>query len=176
MTSLSDLIARLDGAVSNPDVCTCCNSVKDVLHEVVAEGFDVIPPEFLVPAPGRYARRLLHSDPTGRYTVLIMVWDKGQGTALHDHADMWCVECVYRGEIKVHSYDKIPVATGDLHQFNLETTVVAGIGDAGALIPPFDYHIIENSQDEPAITIHVYGGEMTWCHAFVPEEGGYIKI
>jgi predicted amidohydrolase YtcJ len=33
-----------------------------------------------------------------------MVWDRGQGTRLHDHGGNWCVEAVYRGEIEVTSY------------------------------------------------------------------------
>ena len=104
-----------------------------------------------------------------------MVWDKGQGTALHDHAGMWCVECVYRGEIDVVSYDRTDDESGELAQFVQETTIRAGVGDAGALIPPFEYHTIANALETPAITIHVYGGEMTWCHAYVPVEGGYKR-
>lgn len=169
------LIALLDDAVGPDPGCVCCHKVKDVLHDVVASGHDFLDPEFLAPAPDRYARRLLHRDPAQRYSVLAMVWDKGQGTALHDHAGMWCVECVYRGRIKVQSYDLKTDESADLLVFKREKMVIAGIADAGALIPPFDYHTIENADDTPAVTLHVYGGEMTWCHAFVPVEGGYRR-
>lgn len=168
-----ELIARLDAAVNNDDCCTICGAVKDVLHEFVAREENFLPDLFMKPTEGKYARRLLHRDP--RYTVLIMVWDKGQGTALHDHAGMWCVECVYRGEIDVVSYDRTDDESGELAQFVQETTIRAGVGDAGALIPPFEYHTIANALETPAITIHVYGGEMTWCHAYVPVEGGYKR-
>ena len=46
-----------------------------------------------------YGRRLLHRDPRGRYTVVVMTWGPGQGTPIHDHANLWCVECVYRGNV-----------------------------------------------------------------------------
>ena len=46
------------------------------------------------------------------------------------------------------------------------------MGEAGALIPPFDYHVIENPFSEPAATVHVYGGEMECCEVFLPEEDG----
>ena len=39
------------------------------------------------------------------YSVVVMVWDRNQGTPLHDHAGVWCVECVYRGRIRVTSFD-----------------------------------------------------------------------
>jgi hypothetical protein len=55
-------------------------------------------------------------------------------------------------------------------KFNKETEIIAEVGDAGALIPPFDYHTIANAEPEGnAITLHVYGGEMDWCNAFAPE-------
>ena len=137
--------------------------------DVVKHGEPFVPADMLKTATGQYARRLLHRDPAGRYTVLIMVWDRGQGTALHDHSGMWCCECVYRGMIRVTSYS---VQGGDpekdLVEFRRETVVEAGVGSAGALIPPFEYHTLENGGDDPAVTIHVYGGEMTACHIFEP--------
>lgn len=171
-TSVQELIQMLDSAVDTEDDCKKCRNVKNVLHEVVFSKREFISDPFLQTAPGKYARRLLHRDPAGRYTVLVMVWDRGQGTALHDHAGMWCVECVYRGRIKVVSYSCKAEEEG-LFQFQREKEVYAGIAEAGALIPPFDYHTIENAESDPAVTIHVYGGEMTWCHAFEPVEGGY---
>jgi predicted metal-dependent enzyme (double-stranded beta helix superfamily) len=171
---VDELIRRLDEAVAL-DMEPCCHKVKDVLHDLCSQGIEFIDDHFLVPVEGRYARRLLHRDPAGRYTVLVMVWDKGQGTPLHDHAHMWCVECVYRGEIKVTSYDVQGDPDADVVGFTKELEVTAAPGDAGALIPPFEYHTIENVRETPAVTIHVYGGEMKWCHAFIPVDGGYRK-
>ncbi len=174
-SQVNDLIRRLDAAVATDDPHVICQNVKRVLEEVVSAGEHFVSADFLKPAPDRYARRLLHRDPTGRYTVVVMVWDRGQGTPLHDHAGMWCVECVYRGRIRVSSFDLIgdPEA-GDVN-FTPETVVLAGIGEAGALIPPFEYHKIENPDASPAVTLHVYGGEMSWSHAFVPVEGGGFR-
>ena len=45
----------------------------------------------------------------------------------------------------------------------------AGVGNAGALIPPFEYHTIANtSPTTKAVTVHVYAGEMTSCTVFMP--------
>jgi len=175
---VEELIRRLDEAVAVRDDATRCQNVKRVLSEVVSSGQDFVDDPFLKPAPHRYARRLLHRDPAGRYTALVMVWDKGQGTPLHDHAGHWCVECVYRGRIRVTSYS---VRGGDpdkgVVQFEKESVILAGVGEAGALIPPFEYHVLENADQVPAVTIHVYGEEMTYCHVFEPvAEGGYRRV
>lgn len=175
-SGLLPLVRRLDAAVAVRDDAGRCRAVKDVLVAAVAGGEIVLDPSFLAPAPDRYARRLLYRDPEVRYTVLAMVWGPGQGTALHDHAGTWCVECVYRGRIRVTSYS---VRGGDpeldLVRFEPETVVMAGVGEAGALIPPFEYHRLENPDETAAVTIHVYGGEMTFCHVYEPCEGGYRR-
>jgi 3-mercaptopropionate dioxygenase len=174
---LQELIAMLDEAVEASDPNRCCHKVKNVLEQICEGGEEFIDPHFLRPAADRYARRLVHKDPQGRYTLLAMVWDVGQGTPLHDHAGMWCCECVYRGAIKVVSYDLHNDEEDEVLHFTPEREVIAGAGKAGALIPPFDYHTIENASiGQPAVTLHVYGGELTWCHAFVAGDGGYRKV
>lgn len=172
---LSQLIERLDAAVGQRDDAICCHKVKDALIGVIGEGLD-LDARFLQPSADKYARRLLHRDPAGRYTVIAMIWDKDQGTPLHDHAGIWCVECVYRGQLDVTSYS---VRGGDARtgvvEFEVETKIRASVGEAGALIPPFEHHVLHNADATPSVTIHVYGGEMTYCHIFVPQPAGGYK-
>ena len=172
---LSELLRRLDQAVMTDDVNVLCRGVKRVLAEVVASHDELLGAPFLRTAPDRYARRLLHRDPQGRYSAVVMVWDRGQGTPVHDHSGMWCVECVYRGRIRVTSFDLVGEPSAEVVRFAPESVILAGKGEAGHLIPPFEYHMIENPDETPAVTIHVYGGEMTSCNAFFPVEGGYRR-
>ncbi len=169
---VAELIQRLDQAVATDDLRVLCLNVKQVLSDVILSGDDFLDSPFVHPAPDRYARRLLHRDPRGRYTAVVMVWGCGQGTPLHDHAGMWCVECVYRGRIRVTSFDLEGSPTAEVVRFTPESVVLAGKGEAGHLIPPFEYHMIENPDATPAVTIHVYGGEMTSCTAYFPLDGG----
>ena len=101
-----------------------------------------------------------------------MVWDHRQGTPLHDHAGMWCVECVYQGKIRVTSYS---VHGGDpetgVVQFEKEKAVHAGVGEAGALIPPFEYHVLENASDQPLAWNIGTTGMQTSCDARFLESG-----
>jgi predicted metal-dependent enzyme (double-stranded beta helix superfamily) len=169
---VGELIRRLDQAVAAGDTDQLCRNVKTVLADVVASGGEFVDAAFLQPAADKYARRLMHRDPAGRYSVVVMVWGIGQGTPLHDHAGVWCVECVYRGRIRVTSFDLESDAETEPLRFTPESVVFAGVGEAGHLIPPFEYHMIENADPAPSVTLHVYGGELTWCNAFHPLEGG----
>ena len=172
---VTELIRQLDRATSVSDTGAICQSVKRVLHDTVIDDDQFLDAFYLQPTPERYARRLLHKDPAGRYSVVIMVWDKGQGTPLHDHAGSWCVECVYQGRIRIESYQLMGSSSAERVTFQKESTLFAGKGEAGHLIPPFEYHAIGNPDQTPAVTIHVYSGEMTWCNTFQPDGDGYRR-
>jgi predicted metal-dependent enzyme (double-stranded beta helix superfamily) len=172
---LEELIRRLDQAVSAADTDAVCQAVKATLIDVVGSGVEFLDAAFLEPCADRYARRLLHRDPQGRYTVVVMVWDRGQSTPIHDHAGIWCVECVYRGRIQVTSFNILGNCEAPVFRFVTENVVRAGVGEAGALIPPFEYHQIENPGPDVAVTLHVYGGEMTWSNAYYPAAEGFRR-
>lgn len=174
-TGVREMIRRLDQAVAISEVHGCTTGVKSALEDVIRDAPACIDEDLLRPEPGCYARRLLHRDPAGRYTVVIMVWGSGQSTPIHDHAGKWCVECVYRGRIEVTSYELSGDPDSEVVTLTEEQVVRAGVGEAGALIPPFEYHRIANTDGDTAVTVHVYSGEMDWCHRFEPVEGGYRR-
>lgn len=171
------LRARLDAAVDGGDVTRIAHQIKDALQDVLRCEALRLPERFHEARPDTYARRLLHRDDRGRYTVVVMTWGPGQKTALHDHAGIWCVECVVDGEMQVTQYDLVD-ETGGRYRFAPQTCVTAGRGSAGCLIPPFEYHTLANARpDAASVTLHVYGGEMDHCHVFeAAPDGSYRKL
>ncbi len=169
---VEDLTCRIDEALLAEEPKVVCKGIKRALEEFTknAKGLEE---RLLEPVAESYGRRLLHRDPAGRYTILVMTWGTGQGTPIHDHCGMWCVEGVCKGRIRVLSYRLIEELPDGRVRFAPESEILAGIGEAGALIPPFDYHVIENPFPEPAATVHVYGGEMNECDVFLPVDGGF---
>jgi predicted metal-dependent enzyme (double-stranded beta helix superfamily) len=172
---LRAFVTELDETIRREkDVERVTIAVKNIL-ERSGDICEALPEKYLAPCSDRYARRLLHRDPEGRFTIVVMVWNSGQCTPLHDHAGTWCVECVARGQIHVTRYDLVGSSSASLLEFREVERIQAGIGAAGALIPPFEYHQIANPYDEQAVTIHVYGGEMVQCSAFMPEGDRYRR-
>lgn len=173
---LAALIAALDRAASDPGTVELCRNVVRELEGACRGAPLFLREDFLRTAPDGYARHLLHRDPDGRYSVVVMVWDGGQGTPLHDHGGRWCVECVYQGRIRVVSHEHLGrVGSDGLVRFRETSRIYAGVGEAGALIPPREHHLIENPDETPAVTIHVYEGEMESCNAFEPVEGDVYR-
>jgi predicted metal-dependent enzyme (double-stranded beta helix superfamily) len=170
--ALDTLRARLDAAVAGTDVAAIAQQVKTALQESLGCGGIPLDGRFYQPRPDTYARRLLHRDPDGRYTAVVMTWGPGQGTALHDHAGIWCVECVIDGRMEVHQYDLVSESGGE-YRFEPRTKITAERGAAGCLIPPFEYHTLANLRSEgSSVTLHVYGGEMDHCHVYEPTGSG----
>ncbi len=167
--SVRDLIRRLDAASALSSTAAICEAVKSSLVETVAGHGLELPDGFTEASADGYSRRLLHA--AEDYSVVVMVWGPGQGTPIHDHDGKWCVECVYEGAIRVTSYDLVGNPGDEIVSFTKQQEVAAGRGEAGALIPPFDYHVMENTQDEVAVTIHVYGGELHGCDIYTPVDG-----
>lgn len=175
-TGRDELIARLDAAVQLPDVEATTAAVRATLIEMIGSGRLQLPEESKCPAEGSYARRLVYASPEHGYVVIAMVWGPQQGTSLHDHDGVWCVEGVVEGEIEVVQYDLAEMA-GERYRFEPQNVVKAGLGTAGTLIPPFEYHTIKNSLQDgrSTVTLHIYGRELQKAHIFAPEGDGWYQ-
>ncbi len=114
---------------------------------------------------------MLHRDPAGRYTAIVMCWGAGQQTPIHDHNNMWCVEGVVLGRIFFTNYvvEPLPGAGEGAFSATPLCTNWAGEGAAGCLIPPTDHHVLGNALPTTSVTLHVYGGEMKETHVYLPE-------
>jgi predicted metal-dependent enzyme (double-stranded beta helix superfamily) len=171
----SDLVARLDQAVRlrNPEQVTA--RVKHELCDLLSRSALQLPPTYWRTREDTYARRLLHHDPELNYSAVVMTWAPGQCTPLHDHGGLWCVEGVVDGTMQVTQFDLLERSDG-AYAFAERGCIRAGVGTAGSLIPPVDYHILGNAlTDRPSITLHVYGGDLTRCHIFVPRPDGRFE-
>lgn len=176
-TGLDRLIPRLDRAVELGRAEAAAAAIKHTLAELIRERVIRLPERFRRTREDTYARRLLHRDPERGYSVVAMTWGPGQGTPLHDHGGIWCVEGVVEGEMEIVQFERVDDADGR-YRFAPRGRVRALAGSSGALIPPFDYHVLRNALPEATtITLHVYGGELDHCHLFEDNgDGTYRRV
>lgn len=164
------LIDTIDAAVGVGSVSETTTRIATVLQELVGREEIRLPESLTRINAESYARRLLHRCPRTGYTVVVMTWGPGQQTPMHDHGGMWCVECVVVGELDIIQYDLVE-EQGDRCRFERRDVVRARVGDAGCLIPPFEYHVLRNALDDrPSVTLHVYAGEMDQCNLYRPDD------
>ena len=166
------MIRRLDKAVQLDEPEAITSRVKGDLCELLSAFTLRLPEGYWRTRQDGYARRLLHHDEQRGYTAVVMTWAPGQCTPLHDHGGLWCVEGVVDGTMEVTQFD-LTDTSEDSYAFVERARVCAGVGKAGSLIPPWDYHVLGNAlPDRPSLTLHVYGGDLTKCHVFLPRADG----
>jgi 3-mercaptopropionate dioxygenase len=172
LQTVQHLIDRLDASVRMGEVHAVTSHVKTALCDLIREKDLEIPERFVRPRDDHYARRLLFRNDDLGYTAVVMTWSPGQRTGLHDHAGIWCVEGVVAGRMNVTRFDLIETV-GDRFRFTQVEEVKAGVGSSGALIPPYEYHVLANAlPDKVSVTLHIYGGEMDHCSIFEPQPDG----
>ena len=169
VTTVDPLIEQLREAARLGKVEAIAERIKQTLESYIpAEGLR-LPERFLQTKPDGYCRRLLHRDEELGFTAVVMTWGPGQRTALHDHAGIWCVEGVLEGRMEVHRYEQMEETEPGVFRFVERETLSAHAGEAGALIPPLEHHVLANNRPgQVSLTLHVYGGDMDHCTVFEP--------
>lgn len=175
-TVMDPLIDRLCEAVRLREVHAITERIKSDLESFIpAEGLK-LPERFRRAKPDAYARRLLYRDADLGFNAVVMTWGPGQRTALHDHAGIWCVEGVVEGEMEVSRYELLDEEADGVCRFAERGAARATAGSAGALIPPFEHHVLSNARSEGvSLTLHVYGGDMNHCDIFEPLGEGLFQ-
>ena len=160
------LVSTIDRAVGRDDPSEITEELRNSLCKLIRDP-DVKLPECCYQGAGdHYARRELYRSDELGYSIIAMTWGPGQGTLIHDHAGMWCVEGVWHGSLEITPYELTAQHDGR-YRFESRGTMNVGPGSAGSLIPPHEYHTIRNpSDDGVAVTLHVYRGRMTECAVF----------
>ena len=169
------LVARLDEAVSRGDQHAVTAALRNCLCAMIRDRDVQLPDCVHDPIVDHYARRELYRSPARGYSVVAMTWGPGQGTPLHDHSGLWCVEGVWDGELEITQYELLETE-GDRCRFRAAGGMQAGPGSAGSLIPPHEYHTIGNtSPDALAVSVHVYQAPIEHCCKFEREDGQWYR-
>jgi predicted metal-dependent enzyme (double-stranded beta helix superfamily) len=106
--------------------------------------------------PERYRTHLLHAEPDGSFSIVALVWRPGQFTPIHDHVT-WCVFGVIRG-VEHEELFTLDERRGCLVEAG---TSASGTGAVSGFAPPGDIHRVRNAGDETAISIHIYGTDVS---------------
>jgi predicted metal-dependent enzyme (double-stranded beta helix superfamily) len=157
--ALQRLTRSLDALVaSNSDPSTVAGRAGMLLQPALADPL-LLEPRHCESWEGRYRPHLVHVHPAGRYSVVGLVWNPGQATAIHDHR-CWCVVGVWRGLERETSYDLHDDEDGEPYLVH-RTSSVASRGEVAVLVPPDeDIHRVENAGEGVAISVHVYGDDI----------------
>ena len=112
--------------------------------------------------PGRY---LLYKDPDYGFVIMMLVWAPGDSTPIHAHGT-WGVEAVIKRSVRITTFSAcpnqpIPIDSQDFPEGSL----------AYVMPPDEDVHTVSNTGVDHAVTVHIYGQELTENIVFTPGHG-----
>ena len=148
---LSPLVAGVRTAVERQAGWTqTAQLVADQLRRHLPTS-DVLTPEQRLGSPDDYVAHTLHDEPDGSFSIVALVWRPGQVTRIHDHVT-WCTFAVIQGVEHEELFDD---------ELNLVGRSANHVGDVSGFAPPGDIHRVHNTGTETAISIHIYGTDVT---------------
>jgi predicted metal-dependent enzyme (double-stranded beta helix superfamily) len=106
--------------------------------------------------PAGYQSHLLYVEPCGSFSVSAMVWLPGQQTPIHDHV-AWCVTAVLQGR----EYEEIFGLADGGRTLQAAKRNVNQTGTVSGFAPPGDIHRVANNGGDVAISMHVYGADIS---------------
>ncbi|WP_431784397.1 cysteine dioxygenase [Streptomyces chumphonensis] len=158
LTGLVDEIRDVVGRGLPPDITAYLVGERLGPHLGAA---DLLTPQQREGDPEHYRQHLLHAEPGGGFSVVALVWLPGQRTSVHDHVS-WCVTGVHEGEERERRYRLVPATTnGGRARLVATEEVVNPRGAVCGFAPPGDIHRVWNGCADTAISLHVYGADIS---------------
>jgi predicted metal-dependent enzyme (double-stranded beta helix superfamily) len=149
--TMTDLAEGVRTAIAeHADWPATAELVADQLRKYLP-GPEVLTAEQRLGEPDGYTSHNLHIEPDGSFSIIAVVWRPGQLTRIHDHLT-WCVVGVIQGTEHEELFDA---------GLNLIGRSDNQIGDVSGFAPPGDIHRVHNTSDTTAISIHIYGTDVT---------------
>ena len=166
-------IERLLDARPSAGMGSAQDAAPDTLVRAVQERLtsllscpEALLPEDREPWQDRYRPHLLTVAPSRRFSVMALVWTPGQVTPIHDHI-CWCVVGVLEGLEREQRFHLWRDDAGNQWLTEASDDFVVP-GEVSRLTPPEEnIHLVRNAGSELAISLHIYGADISVCGSSV---------
>ncbi|MDX2216005.1 MAG: cysteine dioxygenase family protein [Oculatellaceae cyanobacterium bins.114] len=106
---------------------------------------------------------------TSRFDMLILCWQPGQSSTIHDHADSLNVTRVYRGELTSRAFEQVDSSQARcclelLDEERLQQNAIATVNR-------HQIHQLTNTSDENLVTLHLYARPLKTIQTYCPQSG-----
>ena len=103
-----------------------------------------------------YTRNLV-DEGNGKSNLLIVVWNPGKGSPIHDHADAHCVMKILKGALKETQYHTPEQIDGKLPPPEIMKETIYSENQVTYISDEIGLHKIANASDtEMAVSLHLY--------------------
>jgi 3-mercaptopropionate dioxygenase len=153
--ALAPLLAEIRAVLpAASDWADIARTLADRMRGLLPAPADVLDAQQLAGEPDGTRTHTLHVEADGSFSVVALVARPGQTTRIHDHVT-WCVFGVVQGVEEEDLY----VLEGD--ELRLVGKSYNQVGDVSGFAPPGDIHRVSTPGPDIAVSIHVYGTDIS---------------
>ena len=106
---------------------------------------------------------------TEKFELILLCWEPGQITPIHDHGGEECWVSVIQGEFRETIY-KVD-AVGKLDTID---SIVSTTGNITYMIDFMGFHSLENLSNTRSMSLHLYAKPIRTCNAFDADLGKFV--
>jgi cysteine dioxygenase len=105
---------------------------------------------------------------TDTYELILLCWEPGAVTAIHDHGGEDCWVYQLEGSIcEIRYKDHSDKGIQEVSRQDLKPGSLSFMNDK------MGYHAIANHSSKRALTLHVYASPITSCNVYMPKDGQF---
>ncbi len=106
---------------------------------------------------------------TEEFELILLCWEPGQITPIHDHGGEECWVRVIEGDLRETIYQEEEDKLKEI------TSSVAKTNDVTYMIDFMGYHSLENLSSERSMSLHLYAKPIRSCNLFDEAEGKFVN-
>ena len=104
------------------------------------------------------------------FELILICWEKGQSTAIHDHGGEECWVYFVEGEFRENVY--IENESGKL---DIVKTSDAKPGDVAYMVDFMGYHNLENQSNKRSMSLHLYANPIKNCNVYDSKKNEFVR-
>ena len=105
-----------------------------------------------------------------KFELILLCWEKGQITPIHDHGGEECWVKVIEGEFRETIYKM-----DESGKLKVLKSAVAKTGDITYMIDFMGFHSLENLSNKRSMSLHLYAKPIRNCKMFDEHSGKFVR-
>ena len=165
----------IEGLRRIPDENFTCDNVYQFLAENPVDVDSIVPYFFW--SENFYTRNLVYKD--DRFELMILCWNKGQVSRIHNHADQMCWMTVPVGRLRGQNFRAIELDKGkgfcrleETDKFDLSNCLTAKV----ELEEPIHQILNLPEFDQRAVSMHIYSKPFNTCLSYCRDTDTFKEV
>lgn len=105
-----------------------------------------------------------------KFELILLCWEQGQITPIHDHGGEECWVKVINGEFREKIYKE-----NELGELNVTKTTISKVNEVTYMKDFMGFHSLENISNKRSMSLHLYAKPIRKCRTFDEENKKFIN-